>query len=476
MHTYITVRCEFLFFIKQEKVNDMIGANGRRDGFSSGFGVLAATLGSAVGLGNIWRFPYEVGSGGGAGFLLVYLLATLFVGLPVMIAEISLGRTARTDPVGVYQILAPRTAWWLIGCLGLVSVIFIISFYSDVIGWVFAYIVKSASGELLTQDKKILEKTFSQLTQSPRTSLAWQCGVLVLVGCILSFGVSKGIEAVTKKLMPVLLALLCIVAATSLSLPGAMQGVRFLFMPDLAKIDQSVVLKALGLAFFKLSLGVGSITIYGSYFRQEQNIPKTALTVMLADLTVSLLAGLAIFPAVFALGFNPDSGSALLFQTIPAVFFNMPMGHVLMVVFFMLTAFAAIGALLSLVEVPVSVMHERLGFSRLRATWLAIVFLIGTGALCALSFSTLSHIKLVGSQNIFDSFDFLSSKVLMPITGLLTSLFVGLRWGKAAFIHANSNAGLLNNTALLQRIFWVLTIISPILIAVIMYFGLQKST
>lgn len=452
----------------------MANTGTQRDGFSSSFGVLAATLGSAVGLGNIWRFPYEVGNGGGAGFLLVYILATLFVGLPVMIAEISLGRTARTDPIGVYKTLAPRSLWWVVGCLGLVSVTLIIGFYSDVIGWVFAYVVKSVRGDLLTQDKKALEAAFSQLIKNPTTSLAWQWGVLLLVGCVLSFGVSKGIESVTKKLMPVLLVLLFIVAATSLSMPGAMEGVRFLFVPDMAKIDQSVILTALGLAFFKLSLGVGSITIYGSYFRQEQNIPKTALTVMLADLTVSLLAGLAIFPAVFALGFSPDSGSALLFHTIPAVFFNMPMGYWLMIVFFVLTALAAIGALLSLVEVPVSVIHERLGLSRLCATWASIACLAVIGALCALSFSTLSHIQLIGKHNIFDSFDFISSKVLMPITGLLTSVFVGLRWGKAAFVHANSNAGSLNNAKLLQLIFWVLTIISPILIAVIMYFGLQS--
>ncbi len=450
----------------------MANANNQRDGFSSSFGVFAATLGSAVGLGNIWRFPYEVGNSGGAGFLLVYILATLFVGLPLMIAEISIGRTANTDPIGVYKKLAPRSLWWIIGAFGLVSVLLIISFYSDVIGWVFAYIAKSVRGHLLTQDKAVLEGSFTQLITNPSSSLAWQWGVLLLVGIILSFGVSKGIEAVTKKLMPVLFLLLCVVAATSLSMPGAMEGVKFLFVPDMAKIDRSVILTALGLAFFKLSLGVGSITIYGSYFRRDQNIPKTAFTIMLADLAVSLLAGLAIFPAVFALGFSPDKGPALLFQTIPAVFFKMPMGHALMVVFFVLTAMAAIGALLSLVEVPISVMHERLNLSRISATWVSIVFLILFGSLSALSFSTLGHITLIQGKNIFDSFDFVSSKVLMPTAGLLTSLFVGLRWGKAAFIRANSNEGSLNNASLLNIIFWVLAVITPILIAIIMYFGL----
>lgn len=450
----------------------MSQATTQRDSFSSAFGVLTATLASAVGLGNIWRFPYEVGSSGGAGFLLIYLLATLLVGLPVMIAEISLGRTARTDPLGVYLKLAPRTPWWVIGAMGLLAVVLLLSFYSGVVGWVFAYVFKSLGGSLLTQDKAVLEGAFTSLISSPTAALGWQWAVLLLSGAILSLGVSRGIERVTKKLMPVLFGLLCVIAATSLSMPGAIEGVKFLFVPDMSKIDSAVILKALGLAFFKLSLGVGAMTIYGSYFRAELNIPKTALTVMLADLAVSLLAGLAIFPAVFALGFNPASGPALLFNTIPAVFVQMPMGHLIMVLFFVLTSFAAIGALLSMLEVPVAVLRDRLGVTRKRATWLSVICVSVLGVLCALSFSTLGHIKLLGEMNIFDSFDFAVSKIFMPLAGLLTSLFVGVRWGKAAFVQANSNEGRLDNAPLLTVLFWVLAVVSPILIGVIMYVGL----
>ena len=449
----------------------MANATTQRDGFSSGFGVLAATLGSAVGLGNIWRFPYETGSSGGAGFLLVYILATLLVGLPVMIAEISLGRSARTDPVGVYRKLAPGTLWWIIGALGLISVLLIMSFYSAVVGWVFAYVGKSVSGGILTQDRSLLEQTFGGLVSNPAAALGWQWLVLLLVGIIITFGVSRGIEAVTKRLMPLLFGLLMLVAIAALMLPGAMEGVRFLFLPDFSRIDGQVLLKALGLAFFKLSLGVGSMTIYGSYFRQQQNIPRTALTVMLADLTVSMLAGLAIFPAVFALGFNPAGGPALLFQTIPAVFASMPLGHLLMIVFFVLTAFAAIGAMLSLVEVPVAILHERLRIERARATWLTVLALVGLGSLSALSSSTLSHVQL-GGMNLFDLFDFLSSKLLMPVTGLLTCLFVLLRWKQAGFVAANSNEGALPNTGLLRAVFAVLTKVTPLLILTVMLYGL----
>ena len=449
----------------------MANATTQRDGFSSGFGVLAATLGSAVGLGNIWRFPYETGSSGGAGFLLVYILATLLVGLPVMIAEISLGRAAQTDPLGVYFRLAPRAPWWIIGAMGLASVMLIIAFYSGVVGWVFAYIAKSLGSSLLTQDRRALEGAFTGLITNPAAALAWQWTVLLLMGVILSFGVSKGIEAVTKKLMPLLFILLIIVALTSLSLPNAMAGVKFLFLPDWSKINATVIFTALGLAFFKLSLGIGSMMIYGSYFRSEQNIPKTALTVMLADLTVSLLAGLAIFPAVFAFGFNPAGGPSLLFKTIPAVFVHMPLGQILGAVFFVLTAMAAIGAMLSIVEVPVAVLHERLNWTRKRAIVIVMAILLVLGGLCALSNSTLANVT-VFDKNIFDAFDFLASKLMMPLCGLATCIFVALNWRKADFIRAISNNGTLKNQALLEKLYFVVTKVSPVLIAVILIYGL----
>lgn len=447
---------------------------GKREGFSSAFGVLAATLGSAVGLGNIWMFPYQTGVNGGAGFLLIYLIATLIVGLPLMIAENSLGRAAHTDPVGVYRKLAPGTAWWLIGVLGVASVLLLMSFYSEVVGWVFAYFFKSATGSLNSYDKTVLEHTFTSLIANPYLALAWQWAALVLVGGILTFGVSGGIEAVTKRLMPILLILLILVAVRSLALPGAAKGVAFLFLPDFSKLNAAVVLQALGLAFFKLSLGVGSMTIYGSYFPARQNIPKTALTVMLADLTVSLLAGLAIFPAVFAFGFNPAGGPALLFQTIPAVFTNMFLGKFLMAAFFLLTSFAAIGAMLSLVEVPIAVLSERLNKRRLPMTWLVIALIAFSGSLCALSASTLAHVQIFGA-NFFDAFDFISSKILMPLSGILTSLFVGLKWKQAAFTAANTNQGTLNNAVLVKLTYHVLTKLTPLLILVVMVRGLWQT-
>ena len=443
----------------------------QRGGFSSGFGVLAATMGSAGGLGNIWMFPYQTGVGGGAGFLLIYLLATLLVGLPLMITEISLGRTTHTDPVNVYRTIAPHSRWWLVGFAGMLAALLIMSFYSVVVGWVFTYVGKGLTGTLLSDDKTHLAESFGSMVGNPTTSLLMQWLVLLVVGGILLLGVTKGIEAVTKKLMPLLFVLLLIVALTSLSLPNSMAGVKFLFLPDWSKINATVIFTALGLAFFKLSLGIGSMMIYGSYFRSEQNIPKTALTVMLADLTVSLLAGLAIFPAVFSFGFNPAGGPSLLFKTIPAVFVHMPLGQILGAVFFILTAMAAIGAMLSIVEVPVAVLHERLNWTRARSILAVMLVLLLLGGLCALSNNSLADVKLFGTT-IFDAFNFVASKLMMPLCGLATCLFVGLHWKKADFIQAISNNGKLNNTGLLEKLYFIVTKVSPLLIVVILIYGL----
>ncbi|MGL5391314.1 MAG: sodium-dependent transporter, partial [Shewanella sp.] len=272
----------------------------QRDGFTSSFGVIAATLGSAVGLGNIWKFPYLTGANGGASFLLVYLLATLLIGLPIMIAELTLGRAAKADAITTFVKLAPRrSAWWVIGLLGVICAYLIMGFYSEVAGWVFAYIFKSADGSLLSSSPQATGAAFDALIHNPWQALLWQWLVLLVIGGVLIIGVSKGIEAVTKKLMPILFVLLVIIAVRSLTLPGAAEGLSFLFSPDFSKIDAGVILTAMGLAFFKLSIGMGTMLTYGSYFRDDQNIPATALRVMTADLFVSMLAGIAIFPAVF---------------------------------------------------------------------------------------------------------------------------------------------------------------------------------
>lgn len=445
----------------------------KRVGFTSGFGVLAATLGSAVGLGNIWKFPYLTGANGGAGFLLVYLLATLLVGLPVMIVEIVLGREARANPISALQALAPkRQPWWLIGAAGMLAAFLILSFYSEVVAWVFAYVLKALRGSILSSDRQVTEAAFSALISDPLQSLLWQWIVLVFIGSILLLGVTKGIEALSKKLMPLLFLLLLLLCAVSLSLDKASEGLAFLFQPDFSKITASVVLTAMGLAFFKLSIGMGTMLTYGSYFRDDQNIPLTTFRVMSADLCVSMLAGIAIFPAVFTFGFAPAAGPALVFITIPAVFSQIPMGQWLMVVFFVLAAVAATGAMLSMMEVPVVILHERFGLSRTRAALLTIFLLVLSGAGCALSNSTLAGFKLFG-LNLFDLFDYVSSNIILPAGGIFLALFVGWVWGLDKFRRALSNHGQLSNKKLARVVFFLLRYISPLLILVVMLKGLN---
>ncbi|MGV8892598.1 MAG: sodium-dependent transporter [Burkholderiaceae bacterium] len=445
----------------------------KRDGFTSSFGVLAATLGSAVGLGNIWKFPYLTGANGGAGFLLVYLLATLLIGLPVMVAEITIGRQAKANPITALQTLAPKgQPWWLIGAFGMLAAFLILSFYSEVVAWVFAYVFKAIGGSILSSDRSVTEAAFGALISDPWQSVLWQWSVLSLMGGILLLGVTKGIEALTKKLMPLLFLLLLLLCTVSLTLDKAAEGLAFLFNPDFSKITTSVVLTAMGLAFFKLSIGMGTMMTYGSYFRDDQNIPVTTLRVMSADLCVSMLAGIAIFPAVFTFGFTPAAGPALVFITIPAVFSQIPMGQILMVVFFVLTAVAATGAMLSLLEVPVAILHERFNLPRPKATLLTLALLALPASGAALTNSLLADFKPFG-RNLFDLFDFLSSNIILPAGGIAIAIFVGWFWGFDKFSQALSNRGQLQNQRLVRTIFFLLRYVSPLLILIVMFKGLN---
>ena len=445
-----------------------------RDAFTSTFGVLAATLGSAVGLGNIWKFPSLTGANGGAGFLVVYLLATLLVGLPVMIAETMLGRAARANTITAFERLAPpRQGYWaIIGWMGCAAAVLILAFYSEVAGWVYAYVFKSMVGEIATTNPKVAGSAFGALISNPLSSLLWQWVVLGVTGSIIMLGVSKGIEAVTRKLMPLLFILLLVLCVRSLTLPGATEGLSFLFAPDLSKITPAVLLTALGLSFFKLSIGMGTMLTYGSYFRDDQNIPATTTRVMLADLTVSLLAGIAIFPAVFSFGFEPSAGPSLVFMTIPAVFTSMPGGAIFMTLFFILTAIASVGAMLSILEVPAAILTERFGLHRKTAALCTIAIVALFGVPAALSNSLAADFKLFG-MNAFDLFDFISSNLLMPVGGILICLFVGWVYGLPQLEKQLSNDGKIDNKPLIRLLFFTVRYITPISIAIVLLHGLK---
>lgn len=449
----------------------MTDATTSRDLFTSRLGVLAATLGSAVGLGNIWKFPALTGQNGGASFLAVYLLSTLCIGLPLMIMELSIGRTTRANAIKAFRRLAPRSGWWLLGAGAVVSAVLILGFYTDVAGWVFAYVFKSAAGGVATSDPAEAQRHFQDLTTSPWQSLFWQWVVLGVTASVIIRGASAGIERVTRLLMPVLFLLLVVLCLRSLTLPGAAEGLRFLFLPQWDRINGSVVLMAMGLAFFKMSVGMGCMLTYGSYFRRDMNIPLTGTRVMFCDLLVSLLAGVAIFPAVFSFGFEPTEGPALLFLTIPAVFAAMPGGAFFTAIFFALSAIAATGAMLSLLEVPVVWISETFHMSRPRAVALTVLGLILLGIPATLSIGPLARTTVFG-HTFFQLYDAISSNGLMPLGGLGLSLFVGYFWGRDNVLAALTNNGALRNTHGAVLLLWLCRTLTPVFILLVLCNGL----
>jgi NSS family neurotransmitter:Na+ symporter len=437
-----------------------------RDAFASTLGAFAATVGSAIGLGNIWKFPYLTGSNGGAAFVLTYLLSVAFVGIPVMVVEHVIGRKTRLNAVHAYGSVHPRQKFWSgIGWAGMIAAILIMAFYTDVAGWVFAYVFKSlrafVSGTTLTP------ATFGALAGGTWEPLFWQIVVLVVTTVIIATGVSKGIEKVTKTLMPVLFILLIVCDLRALTLPGASAGVVYLFKPDLSKLTGTVLLSALGLAFFKLSLGMGTMTTYGSYLPGQTRIVPNATRVALADTAVSLLAGLAIFPAVFAFKGTPAGGPGLVFNTIPLIFSKMPAGSLFIVLFFILTAIATIGAMVSLIEVPVAWMIEKGKMARPVAAAITGAIMFMLGSLATLSQShVLADVKLFG-KNFFDLFDFVSSNVILPVGGLAIAIVGGWILSRKDFT-AEMNRGYVIEPWHGRIIFAFVKFLAPVLILLIL--------
>ena len=442
----------------------------RRDAFASTLGAFAATVGSAIGLGNIWKFPYLTGSNGGAAFVLAYLAAIAVVALPVMVVEHAIGRRMRLDAVRAYGRVVPgQPGWALIGWGGLASAVLIMAFYTDVAGWVFAYVVEAFAAAL--GGAPLDSGTFSRLATGTWEPLGWQAVVLAVTTAIVAAGVSNGIEKVTKTLMPLLFALLVVCDVRALTLPGALEGVAYLFQPDLSKLTGAVLLSALGLAFFKLSLGMGTMTTYGSYLPERTRIVPNAARVALADTVVSLLAGLAIFPAVFAFGGTPAGGPGLLFNTIPLVFGRMPGGGVFTALFFLLAAIATIGAMVSLMEVPVAWLVERGRFRRTAAAILTGAAMFALGVLATLSQSpVLDGVRPFG-LTFFDLFDFLSSNVLLPVGGLAIAVIGGWLLPRQAFL-AELARGHGAPPWHARPLRWLVRFVAPVLIALILLNGL----
>lgn len=443
--------------------------NQQRETFSSGLAVFFATLGSAVGLGNIWKFPYMIGANGGAAFLLIYFLCVLFVGLPVMVSEFYIGRKTRKNVIGAMKQLKPNSAWKNIGVFGIITAYLIMFFYTCVAGWVYFYVFKAIRGDFAGVTAESSKAIFGAAVVGPISPIIWQIIVLIVVSSILIMGVQKGIEKVTKTLMPVLFLLIIVCDIRALMLPGASEGLKFLFKVDFSMLTKQSILMALGLAFFKLSLGMGTMVTYGSYFTKDNNLINTSVKVALSDTLVSVLAGIAIFPAVFAFNMKPGEGPGLLFMTIPLVFSKIPFGNVLLVLFFILTSIAATTAMMSILEVLIAYFTEERGFSRKKAVIFNALFIAVIGILASLSADTsslLGNIKIFG-KGFFDIFDFLSSNILMPIGGLLVTLFMGYFVKKDEIKYELSNHGTLNIDWAINLYYFILRFIAPVLLIVV---------
>ena len=404
--------------------------NGQREVFSSKFAVIAAAAGSAIGLGNIWKFPYITGIYGGAAFILVYLICIVLIGLPVMLAEFVIGRRARKNAVASFQELSPNTPWYLTGAFGLVTGYIILSFYGVIAGWTLHYVFLAITNGFKNQSPEQLNNIFTTLITNPWQPVAWQLIFMVLTAGVILGGVKDGIEKYAKILMPLLLIIIIILDIRAVTLPGAKEGLEFLFKPDFSKLNATAIMSALGHAFFSLSLGMAAMVTYGSYIGKKENLGITTLQVTLADTVIALLAGLAIFPAVFAFGVEPTSGPGLVFLTLPNVFNKMPAGYFFGILFFVLLAVAALTSSISLLEVVVAYFNENLKMSRKKATLVAASTIALLGAFESLTYSVIKLDLPLFKGGKWHSFALLDwmieiSDLMLPIGGFFIAIFVG---------------------------------------------------
>ena len=444
----------------------------KRDGFGSKIGIIAAAAGSAIGLGNIYRFPCELGNNGGAAFLLVYLAVVIFLGIPVMLSELVIGRRSQSNSVGAFKKLAPKTAWPIVGYMGVLCGFLIFAFYSTVSGWTLEYIVKSVSNSFHGKDMAALEQDFANFHNMGWRNVMWQAIFIVLTGFVVFKGVQNGIEKYAKILMPVLLVILVILGIRSMTLPGAKEGLAFLFKPDFSKINGGVLISALGQGFFSLSLGMGVLITYGSYEKKSDNLTSTAFSVVLADTVIALLAGIVIFPAAFSFGVNPQAGMGLVFNTIPMIFNQMTGGYVFCIIFFILLAIAALTSTISLLEVVVAYISEELHVKRQWATVIACAATMLLG--CFASLSLMDHTPFtIGGKTVFDALDFITANVMLPLGGILIVIFVGWRFGKAKFFQEVTNEGTIK-ASLKKVILFIIRYLAPVAIAIVFISGLIK--
>ena len=438
-----------------------------RINFASKLGLIAAAAGSAVGLGNIWRFPSQVADGGGAIFILLYVGCVLFFGIPLMMGEFIIGRSGRANASGSFQKLAPGTRWKWVGRLGILTSFLILGFYVVVCAWTSEYILQSATGQLMSLEN--FADYFTGLRQNSIRQIVWVLAFTLLTAFFILSGVKRGIEQSAKILMPLLFIILIVLGIRSLTLPGASEGLEFLFKPNLKTVKSTIFLDAMGQAFFSLSLGMGAMTTYGSYFRDDSNLRQTAVQVSVLDGLVAILAGVVIFPAAFALTQSPDTiisslvagGPGLLFITIPELFKQLPLSSLWSTLFFLLLAVAALTSAISLMEVVTSYLHEEFDMLRRNAVTFVAMGIAILGVLASIS------------PSFFDLLDNTTAKVMLPLSGFFISLFIG--WyldKKITFAQLTNDGKLPISVRFLQSYVFILKYIAPVAIVLIFIYGI----
>lgn len=440
-----------------------------RTNFGSKLGVILATAGSAVGLGNVWRFPYMAGDNGGAAFIVAYLGCILLLGLPCMLNEFIIGRHAQTNMVRAYHQLSRGTAWVGVGLLGVFTGFLITSYYAVVSGWCLQYIYASAAGQL-HGDTEYVKNYFLDFEQDPLKPIVWTVVFILITHFIIVRGVQNGIERASKMMMPTLFVLLLIIVVAACTLPGAWSGIEFLLCPDFSKLSSSSLLGALGQAFYSLSVGMGCLCTFASYFKRDTNLTRSAVQIASLDTLVAILAGLIIFPAAFSVGINPDSGPSLVFITLPNVFNQAfaavpAVGYIVAIVFYALLSLAALTSLISLHEVSTAFFYEELHITRKAGATIVSVVCCIIGLFCSLSLGPCKEFTVFG-KSLFDFFDFLTGQILLPLGGFFTCLFMGWYVKKDIIRDELTNGGTLR-TRILGIYLFFMRVVCPIAIAII---------
>ena len=470
-----------MYLLSKNSISIMAEEKKERAMFATRLGAVAAAVGSAVGLGNIWRFPYETGQNGGAAFLLIYLCAVALLGVPLLIAEFTIGRSAHSNVARAFKKLAPGTPWYWVGVMGMLVSVIILGFYLIILGWTFSYtfraiindfasVVASAQAADPSVDAAtVLANDFASFSTSPWQPLLWLVISVAANAAIMVAGVQKGIERASNVMMPLLCVLLLMLVVNSFFLPGFVEGCDFLFNPDFSKVSAKTFIVAMGQAFFSLSLAMGIMLAYGSYLGDNTKIGKTATQVVCLDSIIAILAGVVIFPACFSYGIEPGAGPGLVFITLPNVFLQMPGGYLCCIAFFLLISLAGLTSCMSLFEVPISFLQEELKLSRKTATAVSVLVVLVLGAASSLSLGVWD-MKFFGDC-FFDFCDKITSLYMMPIGAFFISLFVGWKLDKDIIHDALTNWR--NDSGwYIRPLLWILRIFAPICIMLIFLSGI----